>query len=307
MSLLDVERLSIAIGEAAVLQDVSFTIDAGETVGLVGESGSGKSLTALAVLGLLPEAAEASGQIRFNGDVLDADRLARLRGDRIGMVFQEPMTALDPRQRIDDAVGEPLRLHRNMSRHVARTRAAELLAVVGLAAPRVVPHSYPHRLSGGQRQRALIAAAIACEPDLLLADEPTTALDAVHQARILDLLGGIAASRGMAMLLISHDLRAIQRHAGRVVVLYAGRVVERGTSAAVFARLAHPYTSALLAASPHAARGRPVPIPGSPPDPRRLPPGCAFAPRCPRASAQCAETPALRGASDHAVACWHPL
>ncbi len=307
MSLLDVAGLTVTIGGAAVLHDVSFSVAAAETVGMVGESGSGKSLTALAILGLLPEGATVGGAIRFGGARLDEALLARLRGDRIGMVFQEPMTALDPRQRIDDAVGEALRAHRGLSRRAARARAADLLASVGLAPPRIPPGSVAHRLSGGQRQRALIAAAIACGPDLLLADEPTTALDAVHQARTLDLLAGITAARGMAMLLISHDLRLVERRAHRVVVLYGGRVMESGTAVAVFSRLAHPYTRALLDASPHAASGRPRTIPGSPPDPHRLPPGCVFAPRCPRADPRCAEPPALHGGPEHAVACWHPF
>jgi peptide/nickel transport system ATP-binding protein len=307
MSLLEVRALSVDLGAASVLRDVSFSVAAGQTVGLVGESGSGKSMTALAILGLLPDAATARGEIRFQGERLDEARLARLRGGRIGMVFQEPMTALDPRQRIDDAVGESLRLHRGLSRRAARAEAAALLAAVGLAPPRVAPGQYPHRLSGGQRQRALLASAIACGPDLLLADEPTTALDAVHQARALDLLRRLATSRGMAMLLISHDLRVVRRQTERVIVMYAGGVVEAGTSAAVFTRLSHPYSRALLAASPHVASGRPVPIPGAPPDPRHRPPGCAFAPRCPRASARCQEAPPLTGTEEHAVACWHQL
>lgn len=307
MTLLDVRSLSVTLGGAAVLRDVSFTIAAGQIVGLVGESGSGKSMAALAVLGLLPEGARVGGELRFGDRLLDGETLERLRGDRIGMVFQEPLTSLDPRQRIDDAVGEPLRLHRGLSRHAARARAATLLESVGLGPPRVSFGSYPHKLSGGQRQRALIAAAIACDPDLLLADEPTTALDAVHQARTLELLRRLAAERGMAMLLISHDLRVVERQAARVLVLYSGSLVEAGTAAAVFGRLAHPYTRALLAASPHVTSGRPVPIGGAPPDLRHLPPGCVFAARCPRVSPLCAESPTLSGTEEHAVACWHPL
>ena len=305
MSLLDVAGLSVRIGAAAVLRDISFGIVAGQTVGLVGESGSGKSMIARAILGLLPEPARLDGQVRFQGHRLDAARLERLRGERIGMVFQEPMTALDPRQRIDDVASEALRVHRRLSRRAARAQGAGLLATVGLMPPLVSPAAYPHRLSGGQRQRVLIAAAIACGPDLLLADEPTTALDAVHQARTLALLRALATERGMAMLLISHDLAVVRRQAERVLVLYAGCLVEAGTTRAVFSRLAHPYTRSLWAASPH-ANERPVALPGFPPDPRELPHGCVFASRCPRVSAQCGVTPTLQGSAEHAVACWHP-
>ena len=305
--MLAVERLSVSIGAAAVLSDVSFGVAAGEAVGIVGESGSGKSMAALAVMRLLPAAARASGRIGFGGHDLLAmgeGALNRVRGARIGIVFQEPMTALDPLRRAIDQVCEPLLLHRGHRRRPARDIAAALLARVGVARPA----AYPHQLSGGQRQRVMIAAALACGPALLVADEPTTALDATVQAQILDLLADLQRERGMALLLISHDLGVVGAATARLLVMYAGRVVEQGATASVFARLAHPYTRGLFAASPHAVRdGRLTPMPGQAPDPRALPAGCAFAPRCPRAGDDCvARAPRLEGTPAHQVACWHP-
>ena len=301
--MLAVRDLSVAVGGAEVLSGVSFDIAAGEAVGLVGESGSGKSMTALAVMGLLPPAARATGRILLDGrDLLTADEaaLCRVRGAAIGMVFQEPMTALDPLVRAIDQVREPLRQHRGRI-----GQAAALLRRVGIARAR----AYPHQLSGGQRQRVMIAAALACDPALLIADEPTTALDVTVQAQILDLLADLRQERRMALLLVSHDLGIVGQATTRIMVMYAGRVVERGLTETVFARLAHPYTRGLFAASPHAARdGRLAPMPGQAPAPGARPQGCPFAPRCPRAEDDCrALLPPLAGPPEHQAACWHPF
>ena len=311
MSLLAVENLGVTIGQAPILQGVSFTLARGQTLGLVGESGSGKSMTALAVMGLLPDRAASRGQIRLDGaDLLamDEDALCRMRGRRMAMVFQEPMTALNPLRSIGQQVSESLRLHLRLSRAEADTRVRRLLDRVGLPAPRFSPDLYPHQLSGGQRQRVMIAIALACGPDLLIADEPTTALDVTIQAQILALLREIIAESGMALLLITHDLGVFGEVAERVMVMYAGRVVEQGRTAEVFAARRHPYTRGLFAASPQsrpagAGRARLAAIPGTVPDPRALPPGCAFAARCPRAEPDCAVLPLPVGD----VACLHPF
>ena len=293
--------------EIPVLLGLDIDIARGETVGLVGESGSGKSMTALAALQLLPPGARASGDVSFDGlDLLAADEaaLCAYRGRRVGMVFQEPMTALNPLMRAAAQVAEPLRLHRRLSRNAALAQARTLLKSVGVTRP----DAWPHQLSGGQRQRVGIAAALACGPDLLIADEPTTALDVTVQGQILDLIAAEVTRRGMALLLVSHDLAVVFRAVARVLVMYAGRVVEEGAAEAVLQHRAHPYTRALFAASPHAAGGAPVPIPGRMPQPGALPPGCAFAPRCAHARADCtAQVPVLTGAPSHRVACWHPL
>jgi peptide/nickel transport system ATP-binding protein len=308
--MLAVQGLSVSIGAAPILLDVSFALARGETLGLVGESGSGKSMTALAVMGLLPERAVAAGRVDFDGaDLLTAGEaaLCALRGRRIGMVFQEPMTALNPLASIGRQIAEPLRLHLRLSRAEAEARVRRLLDRVGLPAPRFQPGLYPHQLSGGQRQRVMIAMALACGPDLLIADEPTTALDVTIQAQILDLIGDITAESGMGLLLITHDLGVVSRSVRRVMVMYAGRVVEQGGTAEVFARRRHPYTRGLFAASPHARPPAPgarlQAIAGQVPEAGRLPPGCAFAPRCPRVRPDCllAPPPLVDG-----VACLHP-
>ena len=258
----------------------------GETVGLIGESGCGKSMTALALMGLLPEGARASGSIRFDGRelvALDDAAMCELRGRRLGMIFQEPMTALNPLHRVGDQVAEPLRRHRAMGRRQARAEALRLLERVRLPQARQRLDAYPHQLSGGQRQRVMIAAALACGPDLLIADEPTTALDATIQGEILDLIAELVAASGMALLLISHDLGVMARSVDRVLVMYGGLVVESGPTAAVFELLAHPYTRGLFGARPRmgAGRGRKlVTIPGRVPELHDLPAGCPFADRC---------------------------
>jgi peptide/nickel transport system ATP-binding protein len=309
--MLNVQGLSVTIGAAPILSGVTFALGRGETLGLVGESGSGKSMTALAVMGLLPERARAGGRVMFGEtELLTADEaaLCALRGRRIGMVFQEPMTALNPLSSIGRQIAEPLRLHLRLSRGEAGARVRHLLDRVGLPAPRFQPGLYPHQLSGGQRQRVMLAIALACGPDLLIADEPTTALDVTIQAQILGLIGDITAERGMGLLLITHDLGVVSRSVQRVMVMYAGRVVEQGATAEVFAARRHPYTRGLFAASPH---GRPPgpgarlqAIAGQVPEAGHLPQGCAFAPRCPRVQPDClpAPPPLVDG-----VACLHPF
>lgn len=311
--MLEIEDLVVALPMTGqfvpVLAGVSLTLARGDSAGLVGESGSGKSMTALAILGLLPPAARVSGRIMFDGQdlvTLGEAALCGIRGRRIGMVFQEPATALNPLLSIGAQVREPLRWHFGLPRGEADARARALLDRVGLPPGRVPPERYPHQLSGGQRQRVGIAMALACGPELLIADEPTTALDVTVQAQVLDLLADLADERGMALLLITHDLGVVSQTVRRVLVMYAGRVVEQGPSATVFADMAHPYTRALFAASPREAGGRPVAIPGTVPDPSHRPAGCAFVPRCPRAQADCrAAVPPLIGTNEHRAACFH--
>lgn len=290
MPLLEVRNLSIELqthrGPALAVRDVSFTLERGDTLGLVGESGCGKSITVMALMGLLPEGAKVSGSILFEGQELVGKperEMCQLRGDRIGMVFQEPMTALNPVHTVGHQVAEPLRLHRGLSAAAARKEAIALLDRVGIpdAARRI--DAYPHQFSGGQRQRVTIAMALACGPDLLVADEPTTALDVTIQRQILDLMRGLVAERGMAMILISHDLGVIAQNVRRMLVMYGGSVVESGTTASVFAHRMHPYSLGLFAARPGVctAKGqRLATIPGTVPELVDLPRGCPFAGRC---------------------------
>jgi peptide/nickel transport system ATP-binding protein len=279
-------RLNTAHGPADALRGVSFTLAQGETLGIIGESGCGKSMTALALMGLLPAGAQVSGSIRFNGRELlglgDA-AMCRLRGDRIGMVFQEPMTALNPLHTVGHQIAEPLRLHRGLNASAARAEALRLLERVHMphAAQRL--DAYPHQLSGGQRQRVMIAAALACGPDLLIADEPTTALDMTIQREILDLIAELVADSGMALLLISHNLDVMAQRVTRTLVMYGGTVVEAGPTGQVFKHQAHPYTRGLFGARPRlgAARGqRLTTILGRVPELVDLPAGCPFADRC---------------------------
>ena len=290
-------RLATQRGPADAVRGVSFALERGQTLGLIGESGCGKSITALALLGLLPERAIVSGSIRFDGEELvgrsDAE-LCRLRGNRIGIIFQEPMTALNPLHTIGQQVGEPLRLHQGATLAEARRQAIALLDRVGLPDSARRADAYPHQLSGGQRQRVTIAMALACNPDLLIADEPTTALDVTIQGQILDLIADLVAERGMALLLISHDLGVIAENVQRMLVMYGGSVVESGPTTQVFARMAHPYTQGLFAARPKlgAAPGtRLQTIAGTVPELADLPPGCPFTDRCRLAIAACRDTP----------------
>ncbi len=308
-------RLPTARGMATAVRQLGFTLQRGEALGIVGESGSGKSLTALALMGLLPEGAEVSGSVRFRGQELrglpDA-AMCRLRGDRIGMVFQEPMTALNPVHPIGRQVAEPLRRHRALGARAARQEAIALLERVGIAQAAQRFDAYPHQFSGGQRQRITIAMALACGPDLLIADEPTTALDVTLQQQILDLIADLVAERGMALILISHDLGVISQNVDRMLVMYGGSVVESGGTADVFARPAHPYTRGLLAARPQlhplaGPRARLATIPGTVPELADLPPGCPFAGRCAFTVEAChADLPAaeaVRPAQEHRARC----
>ena len=278
--------LDTARGPADALRGVSFTLQRGETLGLIGESGCGKSLTALALMGLLPQGARLSGSVVLAGQELvgmDDTALSRLRGNRIAMVFQEPMTALNPLHTVGAQVAEPLRVHQGMTRSAARAHALRLLDRVQLpdAAQRL--DAYPHQLSGGQRQRVGLAMALACGPDLLVADEPTTALDVTIQGEILDLIADLVAQQAMALLLISHDLGVMARSCSRLLVMYGGSIVESGPTGALFERLAHPYTRGLFGARPRlgAKRGtRLATIPGRVPELADLPQGCPFAQRC---------------------------
>lgn len=300
MALLEVEnlgvRLQTQLGPADAVGGVSFSLERGETLGLIGESGCGKSITAMALMGLLPDSAVVSGSIRFDQQELvgvNEAALRHLRGNRIGMIFQEPMTALNPVHTIGHQVAEPLRLHRGASVKAARQQAIALLDRVGIAQAARRIDAYPHQFSGGQRQRITIAMALACGPDLLIADEPTTALDVTIQGQILDLISDLVQERGMALLLISHDLGVIAQNVSRMMVMYGGTVVESGPTATVFAHMAHPYTRGLFGARPRlgAARGtRLTTIAGTVPELIDLPAGCPFFARCPLAIAECATT-----------------
>ena len=317
--MLRVEELTVGFatdeGAIRVVEEGSVAVAAGRTVGLVGESGCGKSVTAMSIMRLLPSPPSRleGGRILFDGrDLTEAGEaeMRALRGDRIGMVFQEPMTSLNPTFTIGFQIGEVLRLHRGESGPSARAQAIEILRQVGVGAPERRIDQYPHQLSGGLRQRVMIAMALVCHPALLIADEPTTALDVTIQAQILDLLRKLQRELGTAILLITHDLGVVAETCDEVVVMYAGRVVERATVAQIFARPRHPYTHGLLAASPwNTRRGRPLTtIPGMVPPPGSRAVGCSFVERCGRALPKCRDVrPPLRAEADgHAAACWNP-
>jgi peptide/nickel transport system ATP-binding protein len=314
VSLLEVDRLTITLpgpqGPVTAVRDVSFTLERGRMLGIVGESGSGKTMTALALMGLLPEGAGVEGAILLDGqDIarLPEAELCKLRGDRVAMIFQEPMTALNPLQTVGRQVAEPLVLHRGMSWDAARAEAARLLDHVRLPDPKGRLSAFPHQLSGGQRQRVMIAMALACRPDLLVADEPTTALDVTVQAQILDLIVELVEETGMALVLISHDLGVIGETVDDVLVMYGGTVVERAPVERLFERRAHPYSEGLFAARPQlgAAAGKLAAIPGSVPELSALPPGCRFAGRCPWTIEACSAgpPPEIEVQPGHAAAC----
>jgi peptide/nickel transport system ATP-binding protein len=308
-----VEDLTVRVGSVEVVHRLHFALAAGQRTGLIGESGSGKTLTALAIMGLLAEGLSATGRVLYRDrDLLAMSEreLCQVRGDRLAMVFQEPMTALNPVMKIGAQVAEPLRLHRNMGAREAHVAALQALERVHVPDAAEKMQAYPHQLSGGQRQRAMIAMATALSPDLLIADEPTTALDVTVQAQILKLLVELVEDNGSSLLLITHDLPVVANVCQRVLVLYGGYIVEEGTVDDVFAHPRHPYTQALLDAIPPLDEDLPSrklkAIPGSVPGLGEFPPGCPFRNRCPRADAVCAVMPPLEG-TDQRVACWHPL
>ncbi|WP_405499426.1 dipeptide/oligopeptide/nickel ABC transporter permease/ATP-binding protein [Streptomyces niveus] len=296
---LEVERLGVDLrtpsGTVRALDSVSFTLDKGRTLALLGESGCGKSMTAQSIAGLLEPVADVTGgAVRVGGtDVLrlSASARKRLAGPVLSIVFQDALTAMNPVQTVGKQLGEPFRIHRGLSRRQAREKAVELMEIVGIPEPRARARSYPHQFSGGMRQRLLIAMAVALGPDVLIADEPTTALDVTVQAQIMQLLRDLQAERDMAVLLITHDLAVVSERADDVAIMYAGNVVETGPVREVFANPQHPYTKGLLDSVPeHAERGGPLPaVPGSPPELSAVPPGCVFQARCPLARERCAE------------------
>ncbi|MBT4482247.1 MAG: ABC transporter ATP-binding protein [Candidatus Latescibacteria bacterium] len=298
--LLEVKGLNtyfdLEAGVAKAVQDVSFYIDSGEMLGLVGESGCGKSVTSLSIMRLVPSPPGRidSGNILFNEKRLlglsDAE-MRDVRGNDIAMIFQEPMTSLNPVFTIGSQIVEAVRLHQKVGKNEARTRTVEMLKLVGIPDPEQRIDEYPHQLSGGMRQRAIIAMALSCNPDLLIADEPTTALDVTIQAQIMDLLAKLQDELGMAILLITHDLGVVAESTGRIEVMYAGRIVEEGTTEDIFANPGHPYTSGLIESVPRldTQEERLSVIDGTVPDPAELPPGCPFNPRCPLADDHCRE------------------
>jgi peptide/nickel transport system ATP-binding protein len=304
-TLLTVANLRVTLnttrGPVEALRGIDFELERGATLGLIGESGCGKSMTAMALMGLLPQGAGVRGSIVFDGRELVGlgdHAMCALRGNRIGMVFQEPMTALNPLHTVGAQIAEPLRLHRGLSRAAARAEALRLLERVRLPQAAQRLDAYPHQLSGGQRQRVTIAMALACGPDLLIADEPTTALDVTIQSEILALLRELVEESGMALMMVSHDLAVMARTVSRLLVMYGGTVVESGPTAEVFERLSHPYTRGLFAARPQigAARvdgrkPRLVTIPGRVPELIDMPAGCPFADRCAWAIGACREAP----------------
>jgi peptide/nickel transport system ATP-binding protein len=314
-ALLEVQNLRVEIAARdrtlTVIDDMSFDLAEGEILGIVGESGAGKSVTGTAILGLLePPAYKAKGRILFAGeriDELDEEAMRRLHGRHIAAVFQDPMTSLDPLMTVGQQLVETMRTHLPISQAEARARALKLLTEVGIPAPEARLQSYPHELSGGLRQRVVLALAFCCEPRLIIADEPTTALDVSIQAQVLDLLKRMCRERSAAVILVTHDMGVVAETTDRVAVMYAGRLVEIGPTADVLQAAAHPYTQGLMAAIPTMRRqgGELLQIPGSMPRPDAPVPGCAFHPRCPKAIARCrVEQPPGVRVGRLLAACW---
>ena len=300
-------------GVAKAVDDVSFYIDSGETLGLVGESGCGKSVTSLSIMRLIPSPPGRidGGSILFRGKellTLSGPEMRSVRGNDIAMIFQEPMTSLNPVFTIGSQIIEAVRLHQGVSRQEARSRTVDMLKLVGIADPGQRVDDYPHQLSGGMRQRAMIAMALSCNPDLLIADEPTTALDVTIQAQIMELLAKLREELNMAILLITHDLGVVADSTDRMAVMYGGRIVEEGTTDAIFKASAHPYTKGLIESIPRldTLRDRLSVIEGTVPDPIDLPPGCPFNPRCPLADERCrSELPGLENVgTNHSSRCY---
>ena len=306
--------LTTSLGLVKALDGVSFDVKEGETVALVGESGCGKTMTALSIMRLIPrpQASIVGGEIRFQGrDLLNLgdEEMRRVRGAEIAMIFQEPMTSLNPVLSIERQLTETLEAHGSISKSAARGRALELLHLVGIPDPAQRLSEYPHQFSGGMRQRVMIAIALSCRPKLILADEPTTALDVTIQAQLLELMRGLSRQFGVALVIITHNLGVVARYADRVNVMYAGKIIESGAAAEIYRNPRHPYTIGLLRSVPRLDQPRKSklePIDGQPPDLWNLPPGCSFAPRCKFVIDKCAEeAPPLRQIENgHASACW---
>ena len=298
-------------GLVKAVNDVSFNVEKGKTLGIVGESGCGKSITSLSIMGLVERPGKIEGgEILFEGEDLlkmTEAQMRNIRGKKIAMIFQDPMTALNPVMTVGDQIGESIAIHQNISKKEAFEKAKEMLKMVGIAESRA--YDYPHQFSGGMKQRVVIAIALACSPQLLIADEPTTALDVTIQAQVLELMKQLIRDKEMSMLMITHDLGVVAEVCEDVAVMYAGRIVEKGTADDVFNHMRHPYTEGLFDSLPNLKqRGEElVPIKGLMPDPSDLPPGCAFAPRCPYATEACTkavpELTSVEGSATHFVAC----
>jgi oligopeptide/dipeptide ABC transporter ATP-binding protein len=314
--LLEVDNLSVAFptddGIVHAVRGVSYALRPGESLGIVGESGSGKSVTSMALLGLLPKTARITGSVRFRGEELlgrTENQFAEIRGNKISMIFQDPLTSLNPVYRIGAQIAEAVLAHNDVSKQEARNRAIELLGVVGIPHPEQRVDNYPHEMSGGMRQRIVIAIAMANNPDVIIADEPTTALDVTVQAQVLEALEAARSETGAALVLITHDLGVIAGHTDRICVMYAGKLVEKGTIEDVFYQPRMPYSLGLLGSLPRVdegGRGRLTPILGAPPSLLNLPPGCPFTPRCPLAQPVCEETEPdlyVTDRPDHLAAC----
>jgi len=322
MTLLHVKDLYVTIdtmdGPLEIIKGIDFSINKGDRLGIVGESGCGKSITSLAILGLLPDKSGVSGQILLDKEdiaLYDDHRMCSIRGDRIGMIFQEPMTALNPVKTIGDQIAESLILHTEMGKHDILHKVEELMDSVGLPVNRFALNLYPHQLSGGQRQRVMIAIAIACKPDILIADEPTTALDVTVQMQVLKLIIDLADKSGMALIIISHDLGVIAQTTGKVMVMYTGKVMEKGLTSDLFKQMSHPYTHGLFNAIPQPGssrirgRKRLFSIPGHVPDPRMEHTGCVFVRRCIHATDICwtSDPPGVDISPGHRAWCFHPV
>ena len=314
--LLEVSNLTtnfhIGVGCVQAVRNVSFHLDAGESLGIVGESGSGKSVTMMSIMGLLPEYADISADsIRFDGrEMLEmsAGEFQKIRGNEIGMIFQDPMTSLNPLYKVEDQLTEPLRIHRGMKRREARAAALELLKKVDIPNPEARLKQYPHEFSGGMRQRVMIAMAIACHPKLVIADEPTTALDVTIQAQVLDLLNNLKNESNASIIMITHDLGVIASMCSRILVMYGGLICEQGTVREIFYEPRHPYTWGLLRSIPKLTERKDeklIPINGTPPDMLKPPKGCPFAPRCPYAMPVCRQylAPTTQLGETHSCAC----
>jgi oligopeptide/dipeptide ABC transporter ATP-binding protein len=306
---LEVRDLEVSFGPLRILRGVSFDLEAGQTLGVVGESGCGKSMTGFAIMGMLPPGGRITkGSIKLDGKELvglKERHLREVRGEQIALVMQDPFTSLNPMMRIGTQIAEALRLHHALGKKEAWSQSVEMLEKVGVPAPESSARRYPHQLSGGQRQRVVIGMAFACKPQVLIADEPTTALDVTLQAQILRLLRELQEKEGTAVMLISHDIGAIASVSQRIAVFYAGRIVETGLAERVLRHPAMPYTKALLNALPTAGKKRLEAIAGQPPDLADLPKGCPFAPRCPFVIERCATEPGLLDVeAGHLSACW---